>query len=84
MNTMNTKEKQKQKLPETPESKKSLSMLEKTSKKKLNGELLEDPEELIKRIDVENTPFVIINIENEYFGTFGQYRITEVYETEAA
>ena len=58
-------------------------MLEKTSKEKLNGELLEDPEELIKRIDVENTPFVIINIENEYFGTFGQYRITEVYETEA-
>jgi hypothetical protein len=36
-------------------------------------------EQLIKRHDIPNTPFVIVEIENEYFATMGQYRMTEKY-----
>lgn len=44
-----------------------------TDKKQLTSE------ELIKRTEVENSPFIIININDEYFGTLGKYRITEIY-----
>lgn len=37
-------------------------------------------EELIKREDVENTPFQVITIGKDSFGTFGKYKITEDYE----
>lgn len=40
-------------------------------------------EELIQRDEVENTPFIMITINNETFGTFGKYRITEMYHTKA-
>lgn len=33
--------------------------------------------ELIKRENIENTPFTIITIEKEHFATMGKYRITE-------
>ncbi|AXH75608.1 MAG: hypothetical protein [Microviridae sp.] len=38
-------------------------------------------DELIQRDEVENTPFVMITIKGETFGTFGKYRITEPYHT---
>lgn len=38
--------------------------------------------ELIKRTEVENTPFTVITIENESFVTLGKYRLTEKFETE--
>ncbi|AXH71922.1 MAG: hypothetical protein [Microviridae sp.] len=41
----------------------------------------EQGEELIQRDEVENTPFIMITINNETFGTFGKYRITEMYHT---
>nr|WAE43697.1 MAG: hypothetical protein [Microviridae sp.] len=41
-----------------------------------------EPEQLIEKIEIEGTPFNIIKINNEYFGTFGKYRITEVNEQE--
>lgn len=37
--------------------------------------------ELITRTDVEDSPFVIIGKDNEYFGVMGKYRITEPEET---
>lgn len=38
--------------------------------------------ELMKRKNIENTPFTIITIENnEHFITLGKYRLSEKYET---
>lgn len=36
-------------------------------------------EELIKRTEVKDTPFMIISTEGKHFGVLGQYRITEEY-----
>jgi hypothetical protein len=38
-------------------------------------------EQLIKRYEVENSPFVIVNIDNVYFGTLANYKLTKDYET---
>ena len=38
-------------------------------------------EQLVKRYEIENTPFVIVYLDNVYFGTIGQYKITTDYET---
>ncbi len=35
-------------------------------------------EELVKRTDIENSPFVIIEAEGRIFGAMGNYRLTEV------
>ncbi len=37
--------------------------------------------ELVERIEVENTPFTIVKIDGEYFGTMGEYRLTEKFNT---
>lgn len=37
-------------------------------------------EELVKRKNIENTPFEIITIEGRSFGAMGSYRVTEAYE----
>lgn len=37
-------------------------------------------EELIHREDVENTPFTIMQIEDDYFATMGKYRLTELHK----
>lgn len=37
--------------------------------------------ELIKRTIIENTPFTIIEINEEYFITMGSYRISEKFKT---
>lgn len=39
-------------------------------------------EELIKREEVEGTPFVIVTTENGSFGVLGEFRITEVKDIE--
>jgi len=39
-------------------------------------------EELIKREEVEGTPFIIVTTENGSFGVLGEFRITEVKEIE--
>lgn len=38
--------------------------------------------ELIKRTEIENTPFTVVTIKEESFGSMGKYRITEIYKTE--
>lgn len=43
----------------------------------IDTEPLEGAEELVKRTEVSDTPFTIIETEGRVFGTFGQYRITE-------
>lgn len=37
----------------------------------------EKKKELIKRYDVDGSPFVIIKVEGKYFGSMGNFRITE-------
>jgi hypothetical protein len=37
--------------------------------------------ELIKREEIENTPFTIVTVNKESFGAMGEYRITEPRET---
>lgn len=39
-------------------------------------------EELIKRTEVPNSPFVVITTKEGSFGVLGKYRLTEVYATE--
>lgn len=75
------KQKEKEESKTTTEVKKSQSKLpvSTTDKQQSNGE--DHSEELIERDEVENTPFVMITINNETFGTFGKYRITETYHT---
>jgi SHS2 domain-containing protein len=42
-----------------------------------------ETEELIRRTEVKNTPFVVISLnEKEHFATLGEYRITEKYESQ--
>ncbi|AXH75301.1 MAG: hypothetical protein [Microviridae sp.] len=38
-----------------------------------------DNEQLIQREDVDGTPFIMITIKDETFGTLGNYKITESY-----
>jgi len=73
---MKSKEKEKSATP--TEGKKSQLKLVADQMDKLDST---GNEELIERDEVENTPFVIITINNESFGTFGKYRITETYHT---
>lgn len=44
------------------------------------GDKNEEAEELIKRTEVENSPFEIIQVEDRVFGIMGKYRVTEPYE----
>lgn len=41
----------------------------------------EETYELIQKIDVENTPFIVVTVEGKSFGAMGQHRITEMMET---
>lgn len=36
--------------------------------------------ELVERIEVKDTPFTIVKVNGEFFGTMGKYRITEPVE----
>lgn len=85
MTIMKSKAKQPTELMDDPQSKKLLESLEDQDKHVLNGlsEKNHQGEELIQRQEVNNTPFMIITINNESFGTFGKYRITEMYHTKA-
>lgn len=38
-------------------------------------------EELVKRHEIKDTPFTIVEIEGEFFATMGQYRLTEKFKT---
>lgn len=51
------------------------------SKSLIAGGEKEKTEQLIERDEVENTPFTIITMNGESFGTFGKYKITENYHT---
>ncbi len=46
---------------------------------KMNND--EPNSELIVREPIENSPFTIIGIENQWFGSMGKYRITEPMDT---
>lgn len=37
--------------------------------------------EIIKIHEIKNTPFAVIETENQYFGVLGNHRITKPYET---
>jgi hypothetical protein len=39
-------------------------------------------EELIKRKEIESTPFVVVTINGKSFGSMGAYRLTESFDTE--
>ncbi len=41
----------------------------------------EKAEELIKRTDIKDSPFTVIETEGKIFGTMGQYRVTEVMDS---
>jgi len=58
--------------------------LEKTHKKDY-GIKEEENEELIVRTEIEDTPFVVIELKEsgEYFATLGEYRITEKVKSKA-
>ncbi|AXH74334.1 MAG: hypothetical protein [Microviridae sp.] len=77
---MKQTERQTQRSKRTPQSDKLLSIVEETPKLNSTG-LNEQGEEMIQRDKIENTPFVMITINNKTFGTFGKYRITEMYHT---
>lgn len=51
----------------------------------MNGVLKENKvaEELLKRYDIADSPFMVISIEdkNEHFGVMGKFRLTEKFET---
>jgi len=47
-----------------------------------NAEMQENTE-LVKRLDVKDSPFQVIETKGEFFGAMANYRLTEVYETEA-
>ena len=36
--------------------------------------------ELLKTTQLENTPFSIVELDNKYFGTIQNYRLTELYD----
>ena len=38
-------------------------------------------QELIKRHEIKDTPFTIVEIDGEFFGAMGQYRLTEKFNT---
>lgn len=38
-------------------------------------------QELIKKHQIESTPFLIIEIDQKYFGAIANYRLTQEYET---
>ncbi|AXH74909.1 MAG: hypothetical protein [Microviridae sp.] len=77
---MKQTDKVKQKSEKTPQSEPLRLVAEETRKQPSTG-LNEQGEELVQRDEVENTPFIVITINNESFGTFGKYRITETYHT---
>ncbi|AXH76860.1 MAG: hypothetical protein [Microviridae sp.] len=85
MNIMKQAETRTQKSNKTQPSEQLLSVVKETPKLNSTGsnELNEQGEELVQREEIENTPFVMITINNESFGTFGKYRITEMYHTKA-
>jgi len=53
-----------------------MSIVNKTDKDESNSNT-----ELIERYRVPNTPFDMITINSETFGTFGKFRITEIYQS---
>lgn len=50
---------------------------DRTGNKKSNSEI-------IKRKDIKDTPFTVITVNKEHFGSMGNYRITEKYKTRDA
>lgn len=40
-----------------------------------------DSAELVKKSEIKDTPFLVVEIDGKAFGTFGIYRITEEYKT---
>ncbi len=41
----------------------------------------EKQEELIKRTEIADSPFTVIETEGKVFGTMGQYRLTEQFDS---
>lgn len=62
----------------TTSKSKSFLNVDKTHKKNSTSE------ELIKRTEVETTPFTIVTVNGKSFGVFNKYRITEEYDNEEA
>ncbi len=45
-----------------------------------NSELEEEKTELVKRIDMEDSPFIVVETRGQFFGAMGNYRLTELYD----
>lgn len=77
---MKQKEKEQFSLPTEATKFTSKLQVNTTDKPSLTGSNKQG-EELIQKDEVNNTPFVIITINNESFGAFGKFRITEMFHT---
>lgn len=44
-------------------------------------EITVENEQLVKRTEIKDTPFTIIEVEGMYFGTIGNYKMTETFKT---
>lgn len=55
-----------------------------SAKKTDNSKSNSENEELVKRHDIEETPFTIVEAAGGYWGTMGKYRITEKLESKKA
>ncbi len=45
-----------------------------------NAEMQENTE-LVKKVEMEDTPFTIVELEGRFFGTMGNYRLTEQFDS---
>ncbi len=43
-------------------------------------ELEEETTELVKRFDIEDSPFIVIETRGQFFGAMGNYRLTEMFD----
>lgn len=56
------------------QKKQSTTIATSTDNKELNSEL-------VKREEIKDSPFLVIEVEGKAFGAFGIYRITDEYKT---
>jgi hypothetical protein len=57
-------------------------MSKKIHKSDSSNKKKEKNRELISKTEIPNTPFTVVNIDNEFYGVMGKYRLTEGVETE--
>jgi hypothetical protein len=46
----------------------------------MNSIEINETNELVKKTELPETPFTIVEIDGKYFGAMGQYRLTEIWD----